>query len=221
MDIAIFGAGIAGLMSAIALRARGHRCRIYERSLQAQDAGMGFILVPDGIASLERFGVRLAGDVSGTPLERYNCRDSAGRIVYTQDMPAGSRGIRRRDLTMALIRALGDAEGVTLADCEGLEFGEDFHVSAAKLRSHEGIQRVAADLYVAAEGVNSRARQAIFPDWPTTPDPVPEFVGMVRCQKAVAWASHNLNKFHAAEGGLALGVLPVDQEQVVWYLQFD
>ena len=221
MDIAVFGAGIAGLMSAITLRARGHRCRVYERSLQAQEAGMGFILVPDGIASLERFGVHLAGDVGGTPLERYNCRDSAGRIVCAQDMPAGSRGIRRRDLTTALMRTLGEGEAVAFADFEGLEFGEDFHVTAAKLRSHERIQQVAADLYVGAEGVNSRARHAIFPDWPATPDPVPEFVGMVRCRKAVAWAAHNLNKFHAAEGGVALGVLPVDEEHVVWYLQFD
>jgi 2-polyprenyl-6-methoxyphenol hydroxylase-like FAD-dependent oxidoreductase len=136
-------------------------------------------------------------------------------------MPIGSRGIRRRDLTTALMRALGGGEAVAFADFEGLEFGEDFQISAARLRSHEGTQRIAADLYVGAEGVNSRARHAIFPDWPATPDPVPEFVGMVHCRKAVAWAAHNLNKFHAAQGGVALGVLPVDEEHVVWYLQFD
>jgi len=34
MEIAIFGAGIAGLMSAITLRAQGHRCQIYERMRQ-------------------------------------------------------------------------------------------------------------------------------------------------------------------------------------------
>lgn len=221
MDIAIFGAGIAGLMSAITLRAQGQRCRVYERSSQAQEAGMGFILVPEGIASLQRFGVRLAGDVSGAPLERYNCRDSAGHMVHEQSMPAGSLGIRRRDLTTALMRALGEEEILQFADCEGLEFDEDFHMAAALVRSQAGVQRVTADLFVGAEGVNSRARQAIFPDWPATPDPTPEFVGLVRCDKAVSWAAHNLNKFHAAEGGLALGILPVDAEHVVWYLQFD
>ena len=41
MDIAIFGAGIAGLMTAVALRAQGHRCRTYERMRQCQEhAGM-------------------------------------------------------------------------------------------------------------------------------------------------------------------------------------
>src|SRR5260370_34010575 len=46
-------------------------------------------------------------------------------------------------------------------------------------------------------------------------------VGLVHCREAVAWAEHNLNKFHAGNGGIALGVLPVDSEHVVWYLQFD
>jgi len=46
MEIAIFGAGIAGLMSAITLRVQGHRCRIYERMRQGNETGMGFILMP-------------------------------------------------------------------------------------------------------------------------------------------------------------------------------
>jgi 2-polyprenyl-6-methoxyphenol hydroxylase-like FAD-dependent oxidoreductase len=220
MDIAIFGAGIAGLMSAITLRAQGHRCHVYERSRQAHDAGMGFILLPEGIACLESFGVRLTGALSGTTLERYVCRDSTGQIVCEQSMPSGTRGIRRRDLTTALMRALGD-DGVVYAELDAFAFDRNFHVSAAWLRSGGESQRITADLYIGAEGVNSRARQAMFPDWPTTPDPVPEFVGIVHCDKGVTWAARGLNKFHAAEGGIALGILPVDDEHIVWYLQFD
>jgi 2-polyprenyl-6-methoxyphenol hydroxylase-like FAD-dependent oxidoreductase len=221
MEIAVFGGGIAGLMTAITLRGRGHQCRVYERSRQAHDAGMGFIVVPEGIACLHSFGVELSGDVSGTALEHYLCRDAAGRIVFEQAMPAGTRGIRRRDLTGALMRALGEAETLVFGELCNLEFSEDFHVVGAELKSGAGKSRITADLYVGAEGVNSRARQALFPDWPTTPDRVPEMVGLVRCDNAVAWAEHNLNKFHADEGGIALGVLPVDAEHVVWYLQFD
>jgi 2-polyprenyl-6-methoxyphenol hydroxylase-like FAD-dependent oxidoreductase len=220
MDIAIFGAGIAGLMSAITLRAQGHRCRVYERSRQAHDAGMGFILLPEGIACLQSFGVRLTGASSGTTLERYVCRDSTGQIVCEQAMPSGTRGIRRRDLTTALMRALGD-DGVVYAELDAFAFDRNFHVSAAWLRSGGENQRITADLFIGAEGVNSRARNAMFPDWPTTPDPVPEFVGLVHCDKGVTWAARGLNKFHAAEGGIALGILPVDDEHIVWYLQFD
>jgi 2-polyprenyl-6-methoxyphenol hydroxylase-like FAD-dependent oxidoreductase len=222
MDIAIFGAGIAGLMTAITMRAQGHRYRIYERSRQALDAGMGFILVPEGIACMKSFGVPLAGALSGTPLERYFCRDATGRIIHEEKMPRGARGIRRRDLTTALGRALlPDEEPIFDAGLDRLEFDEQQNVTSALLHTVTGSTRLQADLYVSAEGINSRARQAMFHDWPSVPDRVPEIVGLVRCDKAVSWAGHCFNKFHAEGGGIALGILPVDKEHVVWYLQFD
>jgi cystathionine beta-lyase len=80
---------------------------------------------------------------------------------------------------------------------------------------------VKADLYVSAEGIRSRARQALFPSWPATQAQVLEIVGMVQCKNTVRWASNNFNKFHAVTGGIALGTLAVDSEHVIWYLQFD
>jgi 2-polyprenyl-6-methoxyphenol hydroxylase-like FAD-dependent oxidoreductase len=76
-------------------------------------------------------------------------------------------------------------------------------------------------LYVGAEGIHSRCRRALFPHWPTCQFRVPEIVGLVRSPETVRWAANHLNKFHAEEGGIAAGVLPVDAEHVVWYLQFD
>src|SRR5215472_5481576 len=135
MDIAIFGAGIAGLMSAITLRAQGQRCRVYERSSQAHDAGMGFILLPEGMKCLESFGVQLTGALSGSKLERYVCRDSSGEIVFEQPLPAGTRGIRRRDLTTALMRALSE-DVVVYKELDAFEFDHNFHLAAAWVRSN-------------------------------------------------------------------------------------
>jgi 2-polyprenyl-6-methoxyphenol hydroxylase-like FAD-dependent oxidoreductase len=219
MEIAIFGAGIAGLMSAITLRVRGHKCRIYERSSQAQDAGMGFIVVPEAIEFLHGFGVDL--EPVGTRLEGYLCRDAAGQILQEQGIPAGARGILRRDLIAALTGGLNGDKTVVFAALKNLEFNTDESVAWAQVSSDSGDARIQADLYVSAEGVNSRARQSIFPDWPVMPYQVQEMVGMMRCERAAAWAGQNLNKFHADEGGIALGILPVGAQHVVWYLQFD
>ena len=222
MQVAIFGSGIAGLMTAITLSRVGHSCRIFERSRAAHDAGMGFILVPEGIASMQRFGVDLSGAMGGVRLEHYYCRDAAGKIVLKQTMPSGARGIRRRDLMAALVRALPSEESLVFgAELDSLEFGAAFQVTSARLNSSSGGERIQADLYVGAEGIGSQARKALFPAWPVTQARVPEIVGLVRWARTLNWAGPNFNKFHAPGGGVAVGILPVDEEHVVWYLQFD
>jgi aspartate/methionine/tyrosine aminotransferase/2-polyprenyl-6-methoxyphenol hydroxylase-like FAD-dependent oxidoreductase len=219
MEIAIFGAGIAGLMSAITLRAQGHHCQIYERMRQGQETGMGFILMPEGIDCLQSFGVDLTGENSGAPLQRYFCRSSSGQILYEQPLPAGTRSIRRRQLVDALMGAL-PAGSTPLFDAEltELECDDAGQVRQAILNTGASVK---ADLYVSAEGIRSRARQALFPNWPATQAQVLEIVGMVKCKNTVRWASNNFNKFYAVNGGIALGALAVDSEHLVWYLQFD
>jgi 2-polyprenyl-6-methoxyphenol hydroxylase-like FAD-dependent oxidoreductase len=218
MDIAVFGAGIAGLMSAITLRARGASCRVFERNRHAQEAGMGFILMAEGIDCLKSFGVNLTGSLAGVPLNRYRHRSASGEILEEQPMPAHSRSFRRRDLIAALMQAL-PAEAVTFdAELDSLELDADGSVRSARLSSGSVVR---ADLYVAADGVGSRARQALFPDWPVPMAQVPEVVGLVRCPETIRWAGRDYNKFHAPGGGLAVGVLPIDSEHLVWFLQFD
>jgi salicylate hydroxylase len=102
-----------------------------------------------------------------------------------------------------------------------LEFDQDGMVREALLSSAGRQIAVQAQLYVAADGIGSRARQTLFPGWSLPQARVPEIVGLVRSEQAVRWANSNFNKFHGAEGGVALGVLPVGPEYVVWFLQFD
>jgi 2-polyprenyl-6-methoxyphenol hydroxylase-like FAD-dependent oxidoreductase len=219
MHVAIFGAGIAGLMSAITLRLHGHSCALYERSRQAHDAGMGFILMPEAITCMEKLGIQLTGDCIGLPLDRYICRNITGKVLYEQAIAQPSRSIRRRELINALVDAANLKDALKFdAELEQLEFGDQGYVTTAVLSSGE---RVTADLFVAADGARSRIRHTLFPNWPVQKARVLEVVGLVRCAKATRWAGHNFNKFHASAGGLAFGVLPVDTDHIVWFMQFD
>jgi 2-polyprenyl-6-methoxyphenol hydroxylase-like FAD-dependent oxidoreductase len=218
VDAAIFGAGVAGLVTAITLRSAGHESRIYERACQSQDAGMGFILVPECIQYLQSLEVKPCG----VPLDRYRFRNEAGRILREQAMPAGCRAIRRRDLIGALVRSLPVNEAITFdSELDSLQFDDAGTVSAARLNSGEHNLSVQASLYVAADGIGSRGRQALFPGWPTPQAQVQELVGLVRSSETISWAANDFNKFHASGGGIAVGILPVDAEHVVWFLQFD
>ncbi|HEV7675712.1 MAG TPA: aminotransferase class I/II-fold pyridoxal phosphate-dependent enzyme [Candidatus Angelobacter sp.] len=219
MDIAIFGGGIAGLMTAITLGAQGHCCTVYERTREGNETGMGFILMPDGIDCLQSFGVKLTGENSGASLQRYFCRSSTGQILYEQPLPPGTRSIRRRHLIDALMGALPADSGLLFdAELAGLDFDDAGNVTQARLNTGAILK---ADLYVSAEGIRSRARQALFPGWLAPQAQVLEIVGMVQCKSTVRWVSNNFNKFHAVSGGIALGTLAVDDEHVIWYVQFD
>jgi 2-polyprenyl-6-methoxyphenol hydroxylase-like FAD-dependent oxidoreductase len=220
MEVAIFGAGVAGLMTAITLHKGGHRCRIYERSRNSHDAGMGFILVPEGIRSLQALGVDLSGRLGGTRLENYCWRTSDGEVMHNEPMPVGARGIRRRDLMAALVNALPDP-GALVFDAElgTVQFDHDRGIVTTCMTSGKPIE---ADLYISADGIHSRARRALFPEWRAPHAQVAELVGIVHCPELIQrWSGNNFNKFHALEGGLAVGVLPVNGEYVVWYFQFD
>jgi 2-polyprenyl-6-methoxyphenol hydroxylase-like FAD-dependent oxidoreductase len=219
MKAAIFGAGVAGLVTAITLSRSGHSCRVYERVRSSQDAGMGFILVPEGIQSLQALGVNLDDEFGGTTLENYCWRSSEGEMLHQERMPAGARGIRRRDLMAALMSALPDPEAIIFdAELSSLKFDHSGAVIAACITNGE---QIAADLYVGADGIHSRARRSLFPGWPSPQARVAEVVGLVHSPEVIRWSGHTFNKFHALEGGLAVGVLPVDGEHLVWYFQFD
>jgi 2-polyprenyl-6-methoxyphenol hydroxylase-like FAD-dependent oxidoreductase len=218
VDAVIFGAGIAGLMTSITLHSAGHKSRIYERVRQSHDAGMGFILLPQCIQWLVRLGI----PIGGAPLDSYRFRDSSGTVLHEQSMPAGSRALRRPDLIDALARSLPSPNTIVFgSELAELQFNRDGFVTEALLYSGERSFSVHADLYVAAEGVGSYARRALFPDWPLPQAQVAEIVGLVRCPETTRWAGRGFDKFHASGGGIAVGVVPVDCEHVVWFLQFD
>src|SRR5262245_23830199 len=66
MRIAIAGAGIAGLTSAIALATRGFQIDLYERAPALREIGAGIQLSPNAMAVIQRLDVgrKLGGCVS-------------------------------------------------------------------------------------------------------------------------------------------------------------
>jgi FAD-dependent urate hydroxylase len=57
MKIAVIGAGLAGVASAVALSQAGHEVRIYEQAAALREGGYGVILWPNATGILEELGV--------------------------------------------------------------------------------------------------------------------------------------------------------------------
>ncbi len=96
-DIAIAGAGPAGLAAALALHRDWHRVRIYERFETARPIGSGLIIQPTGQAVLQALEVYPALEALGQPLDRLIGHDArSGRVVLDMRyaaLPGLGRGL--------------------------------------------------------------------------------------------------------------------------------
>ncbi|MET3523465.1 FAD-dependent oxidoreductase [Mesorhizobium abyssinicae] len=174
LDIAIAGAGPAGLATALYLKRAGHRVTIFERFDEPKPVGSGLILQPTGLSVLAELG--LLGDILslGSRIDRLHGADArSGRTVLDvrYDAQRGGRfglAVHRAALFGVLFRA-ARREAIAIetnVEVDALETGE-----RAVLVCGKGRKAGSFDLVVDASGARSRLRRQSLND-PTEPRPL-------------------------------------------------
>ncbi|MER8491647.1 FAD-dependent monooxygenase [Mesorhizobium australicum] len=163
-DIAIAGAGPAGLAAALYVKRAGHRVTIFERFEEPMPVGSGLILQPTGLTVLAELG--LLDDIMalGSRIDRLHGVDaSSGRTVLDvrYDAQRGNRfglAVHRAALFGVLFRA-ARREAIPIetgVEIETLETGE----RVTLIKGH-GRKAGPFDLIVDASGARSKLRQSI------------------------------------------------------------
>jgi 2-polyprenyl-6-methoxyphenol hydroxylase-like FAD-dependent oxidoreductase len=159
-NIGIVGGGIGGIAAAVALRQAGIDAVVYERSAQLGEVGAGMMLWPNATRVLQRMG--LLPEI----LERcgssthFLVRSSSGAVLMNIalgefDVPAIC--MRRSDLLAVLLSALPREHirlGHTLSK---LEQSND----EVRIIFENGFE-AKHDVLIAADGIRSRVRSALF-----------------------------------------------------------
>jgi len=161
-DIAIAGAGPAGLAAALYLKRAGHKVTIFERFDQPKPVGSGLILQPTGLTVLADLGLLDEILALGSRIERLHGIDAlSGRTVLEvrYDARRGRRfglAVHRAALFGVLYRAaLREAIAIeTNVEVETLETAE-----RATLVCGNGRRLGPFDLIVDASGARSKLRQ--------------------------------------------------------------
>jgi 2-polyprenyl-6-methoxyphenol hydroxylase-like FAD-dependent oxidoreductase len=164
LDIAIAGAGPAGLATALYLKRAGHNITIFERFEEPKPVGSGLILQPTGLTVLSDLG--LLDDILalGSRIERLHGADaSTGRTVLAvryDAQPGGRFGlaVHRAALFSVLFRAV-QRQGIAIetgVEIEALETGE-----RPSLIFDKGRRAGPFDLVVDASGSRSKLRQCL------------------------------------------------------------
>lgn len=209
----IVGGGIAGLATAIGLARNGWHCSILEQSPLRIWKGHGLLLSPTGHAVLEALGVKAISSFSHR-IDSFLLCNATGITLQEYAIP-GSLSLLHRELLGALQQALPSGVEPIHERCIGLQGNPEdgYQVVAATGRVWGG------ELIVAADGVGSICHGVLFPKVRLTEDLVSELGLVVRNEPFAKRLGHSCRKFQDASAGLAVGLVPCHQGQVLIHAQ--
>ena len=152
----IVGAGFAGLTAACALAQRGWSVRVHERADALRTTGAGIYIYENGLRVLEAVGAYEAA-VKGAPVAHTReVRDDANNVISVHRW-GGSRvfSIVRQTVINALAEQARRAGAEIVLNSAGVG-------RQPRRRADAGRRpQLKADLIVAADGTNSRLRDAL------------------------------------------------------------
>ena len=202
-DVLVAGGGPVGVATAIHARLRGLSVVVLEARHAPLDKACGEGLMPEGVASLARMGVRLPDGV-GHPF--LGVRYVDGDVVAEGRFGAGEgRGVRRTALSAAL-RARASELGATLLERTALR---GFARAGDAMRVRTSAGPLEARLLVGADGLRSFVRRAAGLEG--RPSRVAPRQGLRRHYALAPWS--DLVEVHWAQGVEAY-VTPVARDEV-------
>lgn len=169
-EAVVAGGGIGGLAAGVALHRAGWRVRVLERAPSLEPVGAGISLWPNALRALDALGVgaavRRGAAVSGAT----GIRRPDGSWLARSDVGAALQQryrdplvlVHRSELIELLHAALPAGTVLTSTAVRAVDDPD----GGAPLTVHTDRGSLQADLVVAADGIRSVLRQALFPDHP-------------------------------------------------------
>lgn len=219
MNIAILGAGVAGMSTALALAGRGHRIQVYERRPSESTMGAGVVLWPNAGFVLAQLGllpdiVEVGGqlhamrriDRHGNPLKRTDIRE------LDRHMGFPTYSILRRDLQAVLARHVA-ARGIEVCFGHGataIDAGTD---GRAVVRFDNGTA-IAPDLVIGADGrMNSVARRYVVGDATPVYQGFVNWIGIAQSDAPLVDEASIFDYWGTRE---RFGIVALDRHRLYW-----
>jgi 2-polyprenyl-6-methoxyphenol hydroxylase-like FAD-dependent oxidoreductase len=203
----VVGAGIGGLAAAIALEQAGVEPIVIERAPRLRELGFGLVVSTNAVTALGLLGLRDDVAARGTRVRRAEIRNPRGELLTLIDYDAQgweTYGILRAELQRAMLDAVPAVRLRLGTTCIGAS--EDGRVLL------EGLEPVAADIVVGADGIRSTVRRSLFGDEPLR-------YGGHRAWRAGTRRDERVrDRFVEVWGvGGGFGFGPAGQDRVYWY----
>lgn len=172
-QVVVAGAGIAGLTAALCLARRGFRVRVFEQAPRFEPFGAGLQLSPNATRILDGLGVLdlllpKAARPAAVLLKDAASLKTLARIPLGKDAErrwgAPYLAVHRADLHAALAERAGAEKGIDIATGARVTGAAFAGAQAVVTVERNGrAKEIGAALVVAADGVRSALRAALFP----------------------------------------------------------
>ena len=209
MRIAIAGAGIGGLTTALMLHRRGIRAEIYEQSVEVHGLGVGINTLPPAIQELAELNLLSELDAVGVRSRELFYLTRQGQEVWRElrgtdaGHPVPQFSIHRGRLHKVLYDAVRERLGpdaVHTGRSLSRYWQDDAGVTAYfrdTARGESGLT-VRAEVLVCADGIHSVGRSAFYPA-----EGPPRWNGVLLWRGATKWSSWGDGRSMAISGGMA------------------
>ena len=208
MNVLIAGAGIGGLTTALMLHQRGIKARLFERSAEVREVGVGINTLPHAIRELAALDLLDRLDAVAVRTRELRYLTKHGQEVWRElrgmhaghDMPQFSihRGRLQKVIYDAVVERLGPDAVQTGAQLAGF-MQDEGAVTAHFVQSIDGggswTER--GDVLICADGIHSVGRKAFFPD-----EGPPSWNGVVMWRGATDWPVWEDGETMAIGGGM-------------------
>lgn len=217
MKIVVIGGGIAGLATGILLKRYLSDVVICERNTEISPRGNAFLMHSDGLNILEELlGYRDEDALPGRLVDTFHLkRPNGSDLMYIKLRPW--QCIKRADLIQFLLDILPD---------DLIKFGRSFshflyNEDKAIAAVFENGDIEYGDIFIAADGGNSKIRESLFGPTQYTDIEVKEIVGVCKCRDMVIANKGIFIKYLDDKSSLSFGYIPTGSEELVWFTQFN
>ncbi len=168
-NVAIIGAGLGGLATAIALRKQGINVQVYEKAKELRPVGAGLGLLPNGLKSLESIEQSLVKDInkSGCCVSKSTLKNSLGETIRSN--PTNTYFLDKYGYSLVTvwwwnlqqILASRLPQDIINLDCRCVDFSQN--ETGVEVNFANG-KKAYADLLIGADGIKSVVRNKLFSD---------------------------------------------------------
>jgi 2-polyprenyl-6-methoxyphenol hydroxylase-like FAD-dependent oxidoreductase/predicted DsbA family dithiol-disulfide isomerase len=217
MKIVIIGGGIGGMALAILLHKKGFRVIVNEKETKVPNLGNAFLMHSEGVSVLDMFAsYSTVKELPGKFIDKFILKNpNNNTLKYLKLDPW--QCIKRSDLINYLY-SLFPANKIKSNRAFSHFLYQDEQVIAAVFTNGDV---EFGDVFVGADGANSKVRSTLFGKTNFTPIEVKEIVGVARLPSVAQSHSHEFTKFQSQEKGLSFGFIPTSNEDLVWFMQYD